>query len=476
MSKFVEAHLTSLAVGTAVAIGIYVLYGPTNHGGKRKSTDVIGLVNNGNSCFVNAVIQALASCPTLYFWLEECVHKSDSRTLRGSLLEVLRVLNNLSVVPTSDPYNLGLLLSALRAHGWMINAEEQDAHEMLHVIMTTIEEELAFKSLDAKPSHASLLDISNLGRPIEYNSDEDDDTDNNSFSFSSQNNTPMRSPLRRGLSLPPESPSQEHSTPFRDTVSVSRDSSPSNSRFSKRSRRKSGVYSKLGEELPSSLVSSLTKPKCQTPFTGLLTSKLSYVTGISKSPVSYSTFNNITLNLPRQGLGTVTLDTLLQMFVSQESIEAVDKQNNLVKQITFGKLPECLCFHIQRTGFTGGQPYKRHDYVEFPVLLNMDRFTHANQQLKQRNLQSFSSNSYGPSSLPSMSSSTMSLYSLKAVVVHMGGIQSGHYITYRKGPMGSKTNSRWFYTSDTLVKQVPFSEVARAPAYMLFYEREQEEK
>ena len=30
-----------------------------------------------------------------------------------------------------------------RAHGWHINTEEQDAHEMLHVIMTTIEEELA---------------------------------------------------------------------------------------------------------------------------------------------------------------------------------------------------------------------------------------------------------------------------------------------------------------------------------------------
>jgi len=42
--------------------------------------------------------------------------------------------------------------------------------------------------------------------------------------------------------------------------------------------------------------------------------------------------------------------------------------------------------------------------------------------------------------------------------------------------LGSKTSSRWFYTSDSLVKPVPFSEVARAPAYMLFYEREMEEK
>ena len=83
---------------------------------------------------------------------------------------------------------------------------------------------------------------------------------------------------------------------------------------------------------------------------GLLTSKLSYSSGKSKTPVSYTTFNNITLSLPRQGLGTVSLQTLLQMFISQESIEGVDNQTNLLKQITFGKLPDCLCFHIQRTG------------------------------------------------------------------------------------------------------------------------------
>ena len=60
-----------------------------------------------------------------------------------------------------------------------------------------------------------------------------------------------------------------------------------------------------------------------------------------------------------------------------------------MKQLSFGKLPECLCFHIQRTGFSGGQAYKRHDYVEFPQQLNMERFTHASQAARARNLQSF---------------------------------------------------------------------------------------
>ena len=91
---------------------------------------------------------------------------------------------------------------------------------------------------------------------------------------------------------------------------------------------------------------------------------------VQYSSVSYSRFDNITLTLPQYGSGQpVSLATLLSIFVSQvttvtmvtilatdrgtlqEMVEAADPRNNLVKQISFGKLPECLCFHIQRTGW-----------------------------------------------------------------------------------------------------------------------------
>ena len=97
---------------------------------------------------------------------------------------------------------------------------------------------------------------------------------------------------------------------------------------------------------------------------GLLTSKLSYKNG-ETSPVNYSRFDNITLNLPQQSTGQISLYSLLWMFVSQETVQSADERTNLVKQINFGKLPECLCFHIQRTGL----PCSAFEYLEIKTKL-----------------------------------------------------------------------------------------------------------
>ena len=58
-------------------------------------------------------------------------------------------------------------------------------------------------------------------------------------------------------------------------------------------------------------------------------------------------------------------------------------------------------------------------------------------------------------------------YSLCAVIVHEGTqISSGHYTCY------TKRNGKWFYVSDTVVKEASLLVVHNLNAYMLFYERE----
>ncbi|KAK6739869.1 hypothetical protein RB195_008392 [Necator americanus] len=59
-------------------------------------------------------------------------------------------------------------------------------------------------------------------------------------------------------------------------------------------------------------------------------------------------------------------------------------------------------------------------------------------------------------------------YQLRAVSEHRGVPQSGHFVTYRRGIHDPYT---WHLTNDAKVQRVPYSQVAAAQAYMLYYER-----
>jgi len=61
------------------------------------------------------------------------------------------------------------------------------------------------------------------------------------------------------------------------------------------------------------------------------------------------------------------------------------------------------------------------------------------------------------------------IYSLYAIVVHSGGMGGGHYIAYIKHNINGK--DRWFYASDSHVRETDEADALRAQAYMLFYRR-----
>lgn len=70
-------------------------------------------------------------------------------------------------------------------------------------------------------------------------------------------------------------------------------------------------------------------------------------------------------------------------------------------------------------------------------------------------------------------SSGRAVFKLMAVIVHMGSVDDGHYVTYRRfeTSLGNEHVSKWIYTSDEIVEAASRDQALSSCAYMLFYER-----
>lgn len=189
------------------------------------------------------------------------------------------------------------------------------------------------------------------------------------------------------------------------------------------------------------------------------------------------------------------------------------QRTTFIKQLKLGKLPQCLCIHLQRlTWSSEGTPIKRQEHVQFTEYLSMDRYKHnASAQRSQRvrcapkpikadnsddsvekptangtdvehrnnNNNPFSNGTcssvflHSPGVNPQLGltydySSAEYLFQLTAVLVHHGDMHSGHFVTYRRSP---SPFSSWLWVSDDSVRKASLHEVLSSNAYMLFYER-----
>ncbi|XP_064619927.1 ubiquitin carboxyl-terminal hydrolase 30-like [Lineus longissimus] len=521
-------------VGAAVLAGIYVLWGPSDKKRKTRrsgSDKCAGLVNLGNTCFLNAVLQGFSSSPRFVNWLGDFIDQHINSDYTGylawTLAKTTKVVNNESVEDEDDPYCPVEVIDSLRSRHWVISSDEQDAHELFHVFTQTLDEEIT-----KYPPVVSLLDVSTL-----------DETTHAQTEAVSKTHTML-----------PKLPSKENDHPFR----------------------------------------------------GRLASQLQCKICAYKSPVKHDTFDSLSLTIPSKNFwGSLTLEGLLRHFISSETVQNVEcegcakRQKELrqekatstpkttfTKKMTIGKLPECLCMHIQRTVWlNNGMPTKKCDHISFPETLHMDEYVYRSRKDSVTDIDNskllggkwdtlngkqplgrpskFVSKSrpnvtkqmtmlqalnyrprlgmnglLGPTAaysrtngqcpmipnghaaqpeapspavqsastsptpakqnaaevpafsasantaiqaanlsmllnMPDLNKRSDCKYKLTAVLVHHGDALSGHFVTYRRAlpPLGQNFSDRWLYTSDTEVHKVRLSEVLDSNAYMLFYEK-----
>uniref|UniRef100_A0A182PT59 ubiquitinyl hydrolase 1 n=1 Tax=Anopheles epiroticus TaxID=199890 RepID=A0A182PT59_9DIPT len=557
-----EKLLMAAGVTAAVVVGAFVFWGPSGSSKLRQRRgQIAGLHNFGKTCFLNTLLQALAACPQFIAWLQ--LHNTkEKKSLVSSLQNVLEVVNGTHPTLRGDPYAPGAVIRALHALGWVISPEEHDAHELLLVMLSSLEEEVSkprkigclsdaldevaggcgdmgFHAIPARPSSAMLSDFCNAEYDESTNlmryTRSEAHTPDSPHSVCTENEEQSQASSMMEFGASPshainaafggvsgrrfgsrQQLQQQHQptvvrpTPIHDQADggnhfVGKRHSASY-RSLERLNRGPGRVSVWGDKQQAQIPH---------PFRGGMGSQLCCGACGHKSTVRYDKFDSITLPLPETAAPGLGIGNLLSDFIQPETLDAVQcdachETTAHTKTLTFSKLPACLCIHIARTTWhASGHVHKRLDSVHFPETLSMAPYSFVQpglnsnistpwgsttslysaglmasmgnsglQQLQQHG----EPDAVGGGSVGSDASGSMpfgsytfgamfprNLYRLLAVIVHSGDANAGHFVTYRRGAL--RNSYKWYYTSDTIVREVPIEEVLNSSAYMLFYDR-----
>uniref|UniRef100_A0A1J3GQN0 ubiquitinyl hydrolase 1 n=1 Tax=Noccaea caerulescens TaxID=107243 RepID=A0A1J3GQN0_NOCCA len=151
--------------------------------------------------------------------------------------------------------------------------------------------------------------------------------------------------------------------------------------------------------------------------------------------------------------------------------------SHILKQLIIARFPKLLCIQVQRASLDMfGESVKLTGHIAFPFVLDLSLFTPSSIGL---NIEKIQMSQYQKPE----TSRNSGMYRLVTVVEHFGRTGSGHYTVYRSVRVASESDEgeedcddpcedlSWFSISDSEVYRVSESDVLGAEASLLFYER-----
>ncbi|EEB18168.1 ubiquitin carboxyl-terminal hydrolase, putative [Pediculus humanus corporis] len=461
-----------------------------------------GLQNIGNTCYMNAALQALCNTTPLSQYFLQCLvlaSNQEKLTLSKNFQRLNKEMWQRNspgcIVPS------GILYGIRNIHPMFRGYQQHDTQEFLRCFMDQLHEELKEPIRDSNNYRVTSANL-----PNEVVTDYSDDEEGNKGDDAKQENV-TEGGASSGSQSEAEYETCDSGVSERSSLSdegerksVKRkhshsSSPPSRCRLSSRlyssyrqtSQQNSPVKSKKKPVKYRSIISDL--------FDGKLLSSVQCLT-CNKISTRVETFQDLSLPIPsrdhvtmlHQGSispqsmttcsetykgkpswvswlwewmkswfwgPTVSLHDCLAAFFSADelkgdnmySCEKCSKLRNGVKYSKVLDLPEVLCIHLKRFRHELAFSSKINSFVNFPLTgLNMRPYLHKDCK------------------------SEVTSYDLTSVICHHGTANGGHYTCYALSPF----TGEWYELDDQCVTQVAPETVSNVECYVLFYKKSNE--
>ncbi|KAF9117058.1 Ubiquitin carboxyl-terminal hydrolase 33 [Mortierella sp. AM989] len=429
---------------------------------------LVGLKNLGNTCYMNAALQALSHTPALVNYFQEC----DAFIPEPRKIEYARQKNHMLVdsffnfVDTmwsgkSAIFSPSHLVSDVKkCNDIFQGTSQQDSQEFLRCIMDKLHEELTYPRTSPDPnSKLSNIPAKNekLGKV-------------------------------KAIQLPPSSNTNGASKEGKNKKGTSSSISYSSSRSSTSSRSAmSSENSSMSENVEITPARATAPSIISDIFEGTLESRVRCLI-CRKQYIKEDKFFDLSIPIDKKtkmiddsvddrnggkdkdggmlgsfvdSIGgwfsisnkTIKLQDCLASFCATEELTGEDRYrctqcdalNDCRKTFRITVLPETLCIHLKRFRYDTYSS-KINTYVQFPLDdLDMTPFFKSSDPNELRNTK----------------------YELYAMVRHRGVVGGGHYIGYAK----HATDGSWYEFDDTYITRKAAADIAKMEAYILFYRR-----
>ncbi|KAI9481500.1 MAG: hypothetical protein EXX96DRAFT_566970 [Benjaminiella poitrasii] len=439
---------------------------------------VSGLVNSGNTCFLNSVLQALSSLPHLHTYLKHMSYLSNGVPLpvTRSLLKTIRALTQPLYRRSSfRPINI---VTALSSNRRIISREQQDAHEFFQLVSSAMDAEgqKISKTESLGGGLKSLLKKSSLKSIIgsEWIGCSDPSSDDQHQQQQKALENPFTGLLANRLSC--------MQCGYTGAIR----------HFS---------FNNVQLNVPNKYTTTL--EECLSQFTAIehlqdaSCRRCSFITTIKAITTEIDILKQQSKKQQNKKKKRDLLTHLVMLEKAKREIEyrldvgRIEEESDedrlpllrsvsrmSTKQVMFAKPPKILCLHISRSAFMNtGAVYKNTCQLLFPEYLDVSPFCTNGTLNTKPNL---------PISTPSQ---RQQYYKLMSVVVHYGSHSFGHFVAFKRRIYADRCrcsecdstdgrrlenwkcqNNSWYRISDTKVDLCSVEDVMRSNPYMLLYE------